>query len=158
MKIIDRKDCVLTITALTAFIWAIAIVTLGGCGKKAMPEPPSGNKPPAVRDLSYSIRNNTIKLSWTVPQPDEKAKSTVTRFLIFRSKQMSIEDDCPNCPIRFERIGELPAQGVGSGQSGPAAVVFNQAIESGFRYIYKIRTFDDDGIAGNDSNIINFFY
>ena len=158
MKIIDKKVGILATPVLIAYIWTIPVVMLIGCGKKGMPEPPSADKPPAVRDLGYSIRDNTIKLSWTVPQPDNTAKSSVTGFLVFRSKQMLIEDDCPNCPIRFLKIGELPAEGIGSGQTEPATVFFTQKIERGYRYIYKIRTYDDDGVAGKDSNHLNFVY
>lgn len=158
MKRLYRIGGILAATALVAFVWTIPVLMLSGCGKKGMPKPPSGDEPPAVNDLSYSIRENTIKLSWTIPQPDEKAKSPVIGFLVFRSKQMLIEDDCPNCPIRFLKIGELPAEGIGAGQTKPATVFFTQRIEPGFRYIYKIRTYDEDGVAGNDSNFLNFVY
>ena len=158
MKIEDRKGSILVAVVQVVFIGAIAAALLGGCGRKAMPKPPSGNNPPPVSDLDYSLHNNTINLSWTIPPPDDKAKSPVAGFWIYRSKQMFFIDDCPNCPVRFERIGELSAQGVGSDQPESASVVFTQEIEPGYRCFYKVRTYDNNGVAGDDSNLIEFTF
>jgi hypothetical protein len=130
---------------------------LAGCGRKAMPNPPSGNRPPKVIDMDYRISESTIKLSWTIPKTSDKAKSPVTGFYIFRSKQSSIETDCPNCPIQFLKIGDVPVRGSVSGKPEPS-VVFSQTIEPGYRYIYKVNAYNADGIAGQDSNLINFTY
>jgi hypothetical protein len=128
---------------------------LSGCGKKAPPVPPSGNRPPKVTDLGYSISENTIKLSWTIPKTSDKAKSPVTGFLIYRSKQSAVEVDCPNCPIYFLKTGDVLIRDRVS--EGPElSVVF--AIEPGYRYIYKVKAYDDDGVTGRDSNLIDFRY
>jgi hypothetical protein len=128
---------------------------LSGCGKKASPKPPSGNRPPKVSDLGYSISENTIKLSWTIPKTSDKAKSPVTGFLIYRSKQSAVEADCPNCPIYFLKTGNILIRDRVS-ERPELSVVF--AIEPGYRYIYKVKAYDDDGVAGKDSNLIDFTY
>jgi hypothetical protein len=158
MKKPTAKVSILAVIILAAISWMTAAFMLSGCGKKAPPEPPSGNKPPKVIDLAYSISNNTIKLSWTIPKPDDKAKSPVTGFLIYGSKQSSLETDCPNCPIRFKEIGDVPVRGAGPGQSEPPPVVFTDTIEPGYRYIYKVRAYDDDGVTGRDSDFVDFTY
>ena len=144
------------LTLVSATLMASAFM-LSGCGNKAMPEPPSGNRPPKVVDLGYSINENAIKLSWTIPKTSDKAKSPVTGFLIYRSKQSSVEADCPNCPIYFLKIGDVLVRGGVSGRPESASV-FAQAIEPGYRYIYKVKAYDDDGVAGKDSNLIDFTY
>ena len=149
--------CILAMLTLVSVTWMASTCMLSGCGKKAPPKPPSGNRPPQVKDLGYSISTNTIKLSWTIPKTSDKAKSPATGFLIYQSKQSAIEADCPNCPIRFLNIGDVLVRGGVSGRPEPS-VVFVQAIEPGYRYIYKIKAYDDDGVTSRDSNLIDFRY
>ena len=124
-----------------------------GCGNKGPPEPPSGKKPPAVRDLRYSISATTINLSWTVPATTAKAQSPVAGFVIYRNQEPPGEEDCPNCPIIFKQVGDVPIP-----QAGPGAqpLVYQQTLEPGYRYIFKVRAYDDDGLAGRDSNLVQF--
>ena len=139
--------CILTMLTLVPATWMTSTFMLSGCGKKASPKPPRGNRPPKVTDLGYSISANTIKLSWTIPKTSDKAKSPATGFLIYRSKQSSAEDDCPNCPIYFLKIEDVPVRGGVSGKP-ELSVVFAQDIEPGYRYIYKVKAYDDDGVVG----------
>ena len=101
MKRAIANKCILALLTLVSATWLTSAFMLSGCGNKALPEPPSGNRPPKVVDLGYSIDENTIKLSWTIPKTSDNAKSPVTGFLIYRSKQSSVDADCENCPIYF---------------------------------------------------------
>jgi len=157
MKKAILNVCLLAFLTLVSATWMASVFMLSGCGKKAPPVPPSGNKPPKVIDLGYSISENTIKLSWTIPKTSDKAKSPVTGFLIYRSKQSSAEADCSNCPIYFLKIGDVLVRGGVSEKPAPS-VAFAQTIEPGYRYIYKVKAYDDDGGAGKDSNLIDFTY
>ena len=151
------KPGVLPALALFSAILFVAVLILSGCGKKALPEPPSGNRPPAVNDLAYSVSDDTLKLSWTIPKTNEKAKSQPIGFLIYRSKQTSIESDCPNCPVYFKKIGDVLIRNTTPEDTEPA-VVFSQEIEPGYRYLYKIKTYDRADMTGKDSNLIDFTY
>jgi len=147
-----------TAGALAVMLWLTAAVMVWGCGKKGPPEPPSGDKPPAVHDLSYSISENTIKLSWTVPPTTEKAKTPVAGFLIYQYQQSAHERECPNCPVIFKEIGNVLVRGGGRGQPEARPLVFVQTIEPGYRYIYKVKAYNDGGIAGRDSNSVEFLF
>ncbi len=151
------KVCILTLPTLACASLFILAYMLSGCGKKNLPKPPGGNRPPQVIDLVYSIRGDSIKLSWTIPKTSDKAKSPAAGFLIYRSKQSASEADCVNCPISFLKIGDVPGRGGVSGRPEPS-VVFVQTIERGYRYVYKVKAYDDDGVAGKDSNLIDFTY
>ena len=140
--------------ALPMVIWLAATIIIGGCGKKGPPVPPSGNKPPSVRDLAYGLTGNTLKLSWSIPQTTEKAKSPVAGFLIFRSQQSAPDRECSNCQVIFKEVGDVPVRG----QPRVAPLVFTQTIELGYRYIYKVKAYDDGGIAGKDSNFVQFHF
>jgi predicted small lipoprotein YifL len=139
-------------------LWLVATMMIGGCGKKGPPEPPSGNKPPQVMDLAYSITENTIKLSWTIPQTTAKAKTPVTGFLIYQYQQPAIERECSNCPVIFKKIGDVPSRSAGAGQASLQPMVFTQTIERGYRYIYKVKAYDDRGIGSRDSNLVEFMF
>ena len=158
MKILHVNANIPAAVLLAVMTRAISIMLVNGCGKKGPPVPPTGNRPPKVMDLGYSIRNNTIKLNWTIPRTSDKAKSPVMGFLIYGSKQTAIEADCPNCPIRFKEIGDIPVRSVDPDQGEPSLMVFTQAIEPGYRYIYKVKSYDDDGVAGKDSNLVDFTF
>ena len=104
------------------------------------------------------MSDNTIKLSWTIPATTEKAKTPVTGFIIYQYKQASSERECPNCPVIFKKTGDVPVRGGGRGQSGAQPIVFVQTIEPGYRYIYKVKAYNDNGITGSDSNFVEFLF
>jgi len=144
------------ILALIVAMLLVTVVITGGCGKKGPPEPPTGSRPPKVKDLGYGISQNTIKLSWTIPQLEEKAQLPITGFFIYRVQQPIIDEDCPNCPIMFKIIGDVPARESGPGQPGQPPITFTETIESGYRYIYKVHGYSADGIRSRSSNFVEF--
>ena len=144
--------------AMVVLIGLTPVAMMGGCGKKGPPEPPTGSRPPTVRDLGYGVSKNTIKLSWTIPQPDEEAQVLITGFLIFRSQQSLVERECPNCPILFKSIGDVPVRGPGPGQPGEPPITFTETIEPGYRYIYKVHGYSADGIRSRNSNFVEFTF
>ena len=103
-------------------------------------------------DLAYSVTENTIKLSWTIPQTTARAKNEVSGFLIYKYQQPAIERECPNCPIIFNKIGDVPAQ------ASLQPMIFTDTIEQGYRYIYMVKGYDDRGIGSRDSNLIEFMF
>ena len=145
-------------TALAVLGILVTVSMIWGCGKKGPPKPPTGSMPPSIRDLAHSISNNTVELSWTIPQPDEKARLPITGFLIYRSQQPELEAACPNCPILYKNIGDVPARGPGSDPSGKIAITFTQTIEPGYRYVYKVNGYSTDGIRSKSSNIVEFTF
>jgi hypothetical protein len=155
-KILINPGILPTLALFSATLLA-AVLTLSGCGKKASPKPPSGNRPPAVIDLTYSVSEDILKLSWTIPKTNEKAKSQPIGFLIYRSKQTSVESDCPNCPVYFKKVGDVLIRNTTSEAIEPA-VVFSQEIEPGYRYLYKIKAYSKADMTGKDSNLIDFTY
>jgi predicted small lipoprotein YifL len=155
MKILKNPKCHPAVLALTVTMILATTVIMGGCGKKGPPEPPTGSRPPRIKDLGYGLSQNTVKLSWTIPQLDEKAQLPITGFLIYRAQQPLSQTECPNCPIMFKSIGDVPARGAGPGQP---PITFTETIESGYRYIYKVHGYSDDGIRSRSSNFIEFAF
>ena len=146
-----------TVIILAAVTWLTSVFMLSGCGKKAPPQPPSGNRPPKVIDLGYSISENVIKLSWTIPKTSDKAKSPVAGFFIYRSKQSEVEADCPNCPVHFLKIGDVLVRRGDPGQP-ESTVDYTQSIEPGYRYIYKVTAYTPAAVEGPASNLVEFIH
>jgi hypothetical protein len=132
-----------------SFLWA-------GCGKKGPPRPPQRRSPPAVKDLSYAVDNQSVELRWTVQGADDRSASSPVGYNVFRSKLSAEESNCEKCPIRFVKIGDVPIQMKGSGKSKPTRMRFAEVLEPGYRYIYKVIAYDEDGTRSKDSNTVTF--
>ena len=134
-----------------SFLWA-------GCGEKGPPRPPELRFPPAVKDLSYTIHSQNVELSWTVQSTDDHSVSFPVRCKVFRSKSSAEDTNCEKCPIRFAEIGDIPIQMKRSKKPKSTRMRFSEALEPGYRYIYKVIVYDEDGQGSKDSNIVQFDY
>lgn len=130
------------VTILTMLLFLIS-----GCGIKGLPVPPRYAEPPAVSDLQYQVVGNQINLTWSVP-PQKRATDnlTITGAKVFRLKQSLKNLPCKDCPQTFRIIGKIPAR------SG--SMQFQDTIDKGFRYYYKIVLYDEGNHDGEDSNIV----
>jgi predicted small lipoprotein YifL len=155
MKVSKIPKCYAFMLALAVAMMLAMVVITGGCGKKGPPEPPAGSRPPRVKDLGYDLNKNTLKLSWTLPPLDEKAQLPITGFFIYRAQQPLSEEECPNCPIMFKIIGDVPVREWGSGQP---LITFTDSIEAGYRYTYKVIAYSADGIRSRNSNFVVFTF
>ena len=133
-------------------------IFLFGCGKKAPPKPPLHEILPIVNDLSYSIDGDKLKLAWTVPKVKQKVTSGLSGFVIYRSKKPFSESECLNCPVFFKRIADIPIKAKGAGNLKKDIITYNEILEKGCRYIYKVTGYTDNGVKGDDSNQIDFVY
>lgn len=140
---------------LLVLIGGLSFVWLG-CGKKGPPRPPKRPLPPAVRDLRLTVQGDIVELSWTLAAAAGGAASTPAAIKVFRAAQSEVEIGCETCPIRFVTVAEIPIHEKESEKSEPRALSFTETIEPGYRYIYKVIAFDEYGIGGKDSNIVEF--
>ena len=131
-------------------------IFLSGCGKKAPPKPPRQEKPPVVDDLSYSLDGDRLNLTWTIPEVKGNVKSGLGGFYVFRSKKSVSESDCKNCPKIFKRVADISLEDMGN--SGKDSIKYAEALEKGYRYIYKVVVYTTNGVMGKDSNMVNFTY
>jgi predicted small lipoprotein YifL len=128
-----------------------------GCGKKGPPRPPRRLLPPAVKDLEYTVHNDMVKLSWTVPGKEgSHSAAPLATVKVFRSRMSAEDASCENCPIRFAVCGDIPVHKQRSEESKPIRMSYTEFVETGYHYIYKVAVFDENGIGGKDSNIVRF--
>ena len=142
--------------ALFVLLAALGLLAIG-CGKKGPPRPPRRPQPPVIKDLDYTIHNDIVELSWTVPGRDDKAEvATPAAVRVFRSRLSAEEADCENCPVRFTVSDDIPIHSKRSEKSEPVRMSYSESIEPGYRYVYKVAVLDEYGIGGKHSNTVKF--
>lgn len=146
--------------AILVLVVAVLIgLALNGCGRKAPPKPPEGERmPPAVADLSGRLENGTLILSWTVPAPTEQYPLPVSGFDVLVSRQLS-SDPCPNCPPNFKRAGQMKVLGNLESAAGSQPMQYRYPVEPGHRYTVVVISIADGGrAAGPESNTLKIAY
>ena len=135
----------------------ILVFLLPGCGKKAPPIHPRQKPVPAVSDLKYSIDGDILTLTWTIPKGKEKAKTAPDGFIVYRSKRPISDSPCKNCPKLFQKVSDIPADiKIDAPGYENKNIEYREEIEKGFVYTYKVVLYTKSGVAGADSNYIEF--
>ncbi len=140
---------------LAALVVAM-ILLLSGCGKKGPPVPPRHEIPPPVTDLSWEINQQTLTLSWSVPQVESSIR--LAGFKIYRSRKRLSLSDCPDCPGIFEPVAESLIKNLISRDQDGERKVYTEDLEADSRYEYKVIAYTENGISSPDSNIVGFDY
>jgi hypothetical protein len=117
-----------------------------GCGVKAPPVAPD-TRPPVIATFSHTLENGTLSLFWTLAAGSAAPQSCT----FYRSRVSLADKPCEGCPLVFERILTVPADG---GDSGVKTV----SVERGYRYGFKMTATDANGLEGPDSETILFSY
>lgn len=140
----------------TVAILCLVLGFLGtGCGKKAPPVPPGSKAMPAVSALHQSIHGNVLSLTWyfNSGRGEEPAG-----FYVYRSKVRQDDSHCPGCPVIFQRAAVVPYRETRKDAKAIQPFEYLETLDKGYRYIYKVAVFSKDGLAGKDSNVIEFKY
>ena len=145
-----------SVSIISIFITIVCI--LSGCGKKAPPKPPRQDLPPVVYDLRSSIDGDMLKLTWTICKENENLLSNLTGFIVHRSKISISESNCKKCPIMFKRVADIPIEKNDPKNLAKKAMHYFEALEKGYRYIYKVNVYTYRGVVGRDSNIVDLIY
>ena len=138
-------------------ILIIFVLLVLGCGKKAPPVPPHQAKPPTVDDLRASIDEGTLKLTWTIPREKGTIMSSLSGFIVYRSKMLLSDSDCKNCPVLFKRVADIPHEVSASGYMKKGNSTYTATLEKGYRYIYKVIVYRK-GVTSSDSNYVDLIY
>ncbi len=131
---------------------------LAGCGRKAPPRPPRQSEPPVVRDLSKIIKEDRLRLNWSLTADSFRTGGVVAAFNLYRARQKLADGSCPRCPVLFEQIAKISASQTAPQKDQFDSYFYDDTIEKGYRYFYKVTVLMADGRTGNDSNIVEFVY
>jgi predicted small lipoprotein YifL len=133
-----------------AIVWIAAVCALlapAGCGRKLPPSPPAHDASPPVSDLAYRLEGDYVTLSWTVPSTGVKGMRPVAGFRVQRAVLPAAQAECADCPLDFLTIGEVGVPGRTAG----GRVRFSETIAPGFRYVYRVTTYDERRLDGQPS-------
>jgi len=156
--ILDARQFFSRRKRLAALIWVLASLSFFwvGCGRKGPPSAPRRPLPPVVKDLAYTLHNDTVELSWTVVCKDDRSASPAATVKVFRSRLPLEEAGCENCPIRYSVAGDIPIQMERSQKGQGVKMSYAELLEPGYRYYYKVICYGEYGIGGQDSNVVQF--
>ena len=157
-QIIDVKSRCHKGHCLTVSVLMMVFLSLLGCGKKAPPRPPDQIALPVVKDLKVTIGRDMLWLTWTIPVAEDEKDSNFTGFSVYRSKTAIPESDCKNCPIQFAMVDQVLVEVKPFNDPYRSTISFEEPLENGFRYIYKVIGHTDGGRVSGDSNYVDFKY
>ncbi len=129
-----------------------------GCGRKAPPRPPDLVSPLSVNDLGKRIDGDALQLTWTIPEGNKKDKTQLAGFAVYRSKLSVADGDCTNCPLIFEKIGDVSVYNSDEHEGRKNTSVFYDTLEMGYSYTYKVVGYTKNDVKSGDSNSIQFYY
>ena len=75
-------------------------------------------------------------------------------MLLFRATAKLTDEICPDCPLVYQRIAAMPISRV-NGEPKPA---YEEEVQQGFRYTYKVVLQMDSGRGSEPSNLVAFDY
>lgn len=125
---------------------------LAGCGVKGPPMPPRQPPLPAVKALAFQVADGSVTLTWSLAQPLAGKSAGGWAFGIHRSRSALDQPACDGCPLVFERVGAVPADGSPNGRFS-----FAMPLAAGYHYAFKVRL-EKSGRAGPDSQPVRFDY
>jgi hypothetical protein len=134
------------ITLVAVFLMGALSLVSAGCGIKAPPVAPNA-KPPVIATFTHTLVKGTLSLSWRLAAGSAPLKSCT----FYRVRVSLADKPCEGCPLVFERILTVPADGRTSG-------VETVSVDPGYRYGFKMTATDANGLEGPDSKTISFSY
>jgi len=128
------------------------VLAMAGCGVKGPPVPPRSIPPAAITDLTFILDEDLMTLNWSIPTGKATGSAGLARFIIYRAVASLADPVCDGCPALFRRIAEVDLQTLMAGNPGRKTATFQQTIEKGYQYIFKVTAVSKDGQRGPDSN------
>jgi hypothetical protein len=125
----------------------------GGCGRKMPPIQPGTYPPPAVKDLAFELQDGLLTLYWTLPAAEkERDKETPpVAFKVLRARRTASEAECQSCSVRFQAVGNVRL----AGRDPSERLQFQDRLEPGYQYRYKVIGTSAAGVESKDSNIVH---
>lgn len=100
------------------------------------------------------MEGDVLQLTWGIPAEGDAAGEAAA-FAVYRSKTPAAEADCRNCPLTFQHVKQISVT-PSNRQAGRMS--FSEPLEKGYRYRYKLRTYDTFGAGSDDSNLFSMDY
>jgi hypothetical protein len=134
-----------------AYLLAAVLLAAGaGCGIKGPPVPLKKEPPPQVVDLAARLEGDRVILSWSLGKEGDEIEAA--HFVVMRHCEPAQRPDCPACPKRFVKAGQVDAPS-GSVASEHSKLSFADNIKPAMRCSYKVYPVSAKGLTGKDSPV-----
>ncbi len=135
------------------------MILLSGCGRKTALVPPQKLVPVRINDLRYVLDEEGVTLKWTYPTKMENGDElqAVESFEIYRAV-IPEEDFCPECPVRYEEPVEIDGGPLSPAGDARIAVYTEENLQTGYHYLYKVRSRAGGWYESGDSNVVSFVW
>jgi hypothetical protein len=126
------------------FMGTALILLVPSCGKKTLPIPPvkDGNFLAVPKDLAFTLEKGQLTLTWAHTIDPVNAKLSPEAFEVF----MAVKDAeaCEGCPFVFDSVGMIPMPDM----------VYQQSLEPGFHYYFRVRAIGKEEMRSDHSKTI----
>lgn len=144
-----REYCLKRALLLAGLIVLFMGTVLPGCGLKGPPLPPLSTLPPAPDQVVCNVSGDQVTLQWRLgPVPEKTTPSHDMTIEIFRAARSFGQDACATCPLSFEKRADLPV----------STRRFEEPLEKGYQYFYRLRTRQGKQIAGEFSETVEIMH
>ena len=137
----------------------VFILLLSGCGRKTALVPPQKLVPVRIDDLRYVLDERGVTLKWTYPTKMENGDElrAIESFAIYRAV-IPEKDYCPGCPVRYEEPVEIDGGPLSPAGDARFAVYSEENLQTGYHYLYKVRSRAGGWYESGDSNVVSFVW
>lgn len=124
-----------------------------GCGRKAPPRAPQAQPLPVARNLSATVHDGLVALSWELAALELRLAKDA-RFALYRDELPLSAGACPTCPPRYQLVAEVPYDPEApQGKSGHI-FQYSETVADGFRYRYQVALRLANGRQGDPSESV----
>ena len=140
------------------FALVLFMLAFSACGKKTKPIPPQSLLPEPIADLTYTLDDRGVLLTWTYSGHVENGTIVTQQpdFEVIKS-EIALEEYCPDCPIQFgnpvvHRADKLKADSFGK------LTYRDKKLKAGYYYQYKVKPLLGRFSSALESNAVSFLY
>jgi Fibronectin type III domain len=144
-----RTGVAVKMIILAGLCWLIGVSWIG-CGVKGPPVPPQKTLSLTPPRLSYQVTDQSVSLTWSLPEPLSGRQAKQARFIVYRSRTGFSQKPCDGCPLVFEKRATIPYVHAEADSYSTTA-----PLDPGYRYVFKVRVETGNGM-GSDSNPVQF--
>ncbi len=138
------------------FFCIATLFLLFGCGRKTPVVPPEAVIPEPITDLQYRVDDTGVTLAWRYPTHsiDGKSIKNIRSFLLYKAI-IAQADYCNGCPVVYDTVVAIDARGA---KPKGRLTYKDTDLETGYHYVYMVRSDSGWRIRSDESNRVNFSY
>jgi hypothetical protein len=144
----------------TAAVLALLLTVgmLAACGKKAPPVAPVGAPLPEVVGFRGNVEGDVLTLSWGIGGASAAQIGVTGGFVVYRSRTSLGEEGCMVCPPVFDPMVDIPLFFPANVPPPEQRFSYQESLATGYRYIYKVAVYGNDGRAGPESEVLEYLF